>query len=162
MSWGEQLEEKTKCMERVRKKQKEPLGDSMWAIYAVLEKEHSPPSLACLVLHTQLAMSKHKCPALCSEEMPLDLTSSQIFSACPKILGKYSFFLDEYKTKCMQNGKEFELSGCPTGKGMKKMYFSRLALELGLEVQPTMSAVPPKRKYFYASALYDHDLVKHS
>lgn len=105
MSGGEQLEEKTKCMERVRKKQKEPLGNSMWASYAVLEKEHSPPSLACLVLHTQLAMFKHKCPALCSEEMPLDLTSSQIFSACPKILGKYSFFLDEYKTKYMPEWK---------------------------------------------------------
>lgn len=47
MSRGEQLEEeKNKCMERVRTKQKELLGDSMWASYAVLEKEHSLPSLA--------------------------------------------------------------------------------------------------------------------
>lgn len=47
-------------------------------------------------------------------------------------------------------------------QSMKKMHFSRLALELGLEVQSTMSAVPPKRKYFYAHALYDHDFLKHS
>lgn len=53
-----------------------------------------------------LAMFKHKCPALCSQEMPLDLTSAQRLSTSLKIVERYSFVLkNEDKRKHLPDRK---------------------------------------------------------